>query len=1266
MRIINSGSTKFNVALGRGLRTFKPWNWVPILVAVPLLLTAVLWVMAPQLGQAQGSVPAQPTGLMATVGGQQATLSWDDPSDSGITGYEYLFHAQVAKLTASDGAANDYFGHSVAVDGDTAVVGTFGDGPGAAYVYTRQLGAWSRVAKLTASDGSTDHWFGYSVGVDGDTVVVGARLHNSGVGAAYVFIKPPAGWVTTSTAAKLTPSDGAGSDYFGESVAVEGDTVVVGAPSHDENGVAQSGAAYVFTEPGTGWVSTSTAAKLTASDGAVADQFGYSVAVDGNTLVAGAYGDDSNRGSAYVFTKPADGWASSSTAAKLTASDRANDDNFGYSVAVDGDTVVAGASDDDSDRGSAYVFTKPADGWASSSTAAKLTASDIANDDNFGISVALDEDTVLVGAYQDDDKGSNSGSACLFSKPATGWVTDSETVKLTASDGAGDDNFGISVALDEDTVLVGAYQDDDKGSNSGSAYVFDYSGWTDIPDSGAGGTNATSYTVTGLTNNAEYDFRIRAMNSVGTSPASDAVTVTPTNMAPTAVDDTAATLENSSVDINVVANDTDPDHEPTLSVTAVTTPANGTAVIASGSTTTVTYTPHVHFVGTDSFDYTLSDGTDTDTGTVTVIVGRPAAPTGLTAAQGGNGQVTLQWNDPDDSHIIEYQYSTNGGTTFIDIPGSSSTTTSYTITGLSAGVEYTIALRAVNASGDGAPATVTVTTNTPPTAVNDTVTTPINTAVDINVVANDTDPDSGTTFSVTAVTTPAHGTAVIKSGSTTTVTYTPPLNSTGTDGFDYTLSDGIDTDTGEVTVIVGVPAAPTGLTVTPGDGQLTLDWTDPDDPEIIKYQYSTDGGTTFANMPGSNENTTSYTVTGLTNDTEYTIAVRAVSWRGNGPAATVTATLPLAGPANLVVGEDSTRIMLQWDTGDPEITHYLISSEIIDGNVNLNPPPDLLVPAETGAKTTVEFTGLVNYTVQAAEVSGGQTVVTGPGSSVEATPQVAVPAAPTNLTTTSGHGQVTVTWDNPNDITIRKYQYKTGGGTTFNHMNGSGRNTTSFTFTGLDNGETYALGIRASNLSGESATTYVTAVPGWPAPTNLVAGVDSTRIVLQWDTGDPGITDYLVTYYYWGSGVYSQTLVPAGSGPKTTTELTSLIDGEEYAITVQTAEVVGGETVVAGASASVLATPTVAVPAAPTNLTATPGDGQVTVTWDNPGNITIRKYQYSTNGGTTFHHMNGSGRNTTSFTFTGLYNGEPYTLAIRASNLSGESEAAAVTATPSE
>ena len=487
-------------------------------------------------------------------------------------------------------------------------------------MYTRQSGVWSQVAKLTASDGAGGDYFGISIAVDGDTVVVGAYLDDTSsadTGSAYVFTKPNTGWADATETAKLTASDWGSGDYFGLSVAVEGNIVVVGAAQDDDNGY-NSGSAYVFRKPADGWVTATETAKLTASDGVDDDEFGISVAVHGDTVVAGAWGDDSDKGAAYVFTKPPTGWVTTNTAAKLTASDGADDDEFGISVAVHGDTVVAGAWGDDSDKGAAYVFTKPTDGWVTTNTAAKLTASDGADDDEFGVSVAVDGDTVVVAADRDD---ASRGAAYVFTKPAPGWATTSTAAKLTASDRAANDHFGISVAVDGDTVVVvGAFWDDDKGSKSGSAYAYQVSDWTGIPTSGSGETNATSYTVTGLINNGEYGFRIRATNSVGTSPASDPVTVTPTNTAPTAVDDTANTLENSSVDINVVANDIDPDFGATLSVTAVTSPSSGTVVIKSGSTTTVTYTPDTGFNGADSFDYTLSDGTDTDTGTVTVLV----------------------------------------------------------------------------------------------------------------------------------------------------------------------------------------------------------------------------------------------------------------------------------------------------------------------------------------------------------------------------------------------------------------------------------------------------------------------------------------------------------------------------------------------------------------------------------------------------------------------------------------------------------------------
>ena len=202
------------------------------------------------------------------------------------------------------------------------------------------------------------------------------------------------------------------------------------------------------------------------------------MSVSGDTIVVGADRDDGNEsfsGSAYVFEKPVGGWADAPQTAKLTASDGAAGDYFGRSVSVSGDTIVVGAhgdGDNGSFFGSAYVFKKPSGGWMDATETAKLTASDGAAEHRFGRSVSVSGDTVVVGAYGDDDNGFRSGSAYVFEKPSGGWMDATQTAKLTASDGASGDVFGVSVSVSGDTVVVGAYGDDDNGSASGSAYVF--------------------------------------------------------------------------------------------------------------------------------------------------------------------------------------------------------------------------------------------------------------------------------------------------------------------------------------------------------------------------------------------------------------------------------------------------------------------------------------------------------------------------------------------------------------------------------------------------------------------------------------------------------------------------------------------------------------------------------------------------------------------------------------------------------------------------
>ncbi|MFC1981249.1 FG-GAP repeat protein [Chloroflexota bacterium] len=218
--------------------------------------------------------------------------------------------------------------------------------------------------------------------------------------------------------------------------------------------------------------------KLIASDGATDDLFGYTVSISGDTLVVGAYQDDDNgsdSGSAYVFARNQGGADNWGQVAKLIASDGAEDDRFGRTVSISGDTLAVGAHGDDdngSESGSAYVFERNQGGADSWGQVKKLTSSDVATGDNFGLSVSISGDTLIVGAVWDDDNGSNSGSAYLFERNQGGADNWGEIAKLTASDGAADDEFGHAVSISGDTLVVGMRLDDDNGPNSGSAYVF--------------------------------------------------------------------------------------------------------------------------------------------------------------------------------------------------------------------------------------------------------------------------------------------------------------------------------------------------------------------------------------------------------------------------------------------------------------------------------------------------------------------------------------------------------------------------------------------------------------------------------------------------------------------------------------------------------------------------------------------------------------------------------------------------------------------------
>jgi hypothetical protein len=333
------------------------------------------------------------------------------------------------QLIAPDGAAFDYFGSAVAISGDTVVAGAWADkigtnmGQGSAYVFTRSGDYWSFQQKLTASDGAYSDFFGMSVALDGDRLAVGAEgddITSTDQGSAYVFTRSGGVW---SFQQKLFASDGQVQAAFGGSITLDGNTLAVGARSDAFNLNFQQGSVYVFvlTGPILGPQHWTQQQKLRAGDGAKGDFFGYSVALDGDTLAVGAKYDDIganiDQGSVYVFTRSGTDWMQKQ---KLTAPDGATYDTFGYSVAISGDTVVGGANEDQFGanvlQGSAYVFTRSGGYWT---VEQKLSAYDGAAYDKFGYSVAISGDTVAVGAPGDSDTISLHGAVYVFNVPST-------------------------------------------------------------------------------------------------------------------------------------------------------------------------------------------------------------------------------------------------------------------------------------------------------------------------------------------------------------------------------------------------------------------------------------------------------------------------------------------------------------------------------------------------------------------------------------------------------------------------------------------------------------------------------------------------------------------------------------------------------------------------------------------------------------------------------------------------------------------------------
>lgn len=353
-------------------------------------------------------------------------------------------------LTASDGTAGDLFGTSVAVSGDYALVGAFSkningkQAQGAVYVFMRSGNTWIQQQRLTASDGDTNNYFGTSVAIEGDYALIGAAVKtlggNGAQGAAYVFVRSGNNWVQQQ---RITASDGSANEYFGISVAISGEYALVGVYNKTVGDNFRQGAAYVFVRSGSSWTQQQ---RLTASDGAANDRFGYSVAISGEYALVGAYANNSDQGAAYVFMRSGTTWSQQQ---RLTASDGVAGDRFGYSVDISGEYALIGAYQksigNNGSQGAAYVFMRSGSSWNQQQ---RLIASDGAASDQLGISVAISGEYALVGAV---GKSISSVAAYVFMRSGSNW---SQQQRL-ADDSRVEVWNGTSVGLSNRTYIIG-------------------------------------------------------------------------------------------------------------------------------------------------------------------------------------------------------------------------------------------------------------------------------------------------------------------------------------------------------------------------------------------------------------------------------------------------------------------------------------------------------------------------------------------------------------------------------------------------------------------------------------------------------------------------------------------------------------------------------------------------------------------------------------------------------------------------------------------
>jgi large repetitive protein len=827
--------------------------------------------------------------------------------------------------------------------------------------------------------------------------------------------------------------------------------------------------------------------------------------------------------------------------------------------------------------------------------------------------------------------GTGAASSAVSSTPST-----IPTAPSIASSSRGDQQIVINLSATSDGgSAITNYQ---YSIDNGSSYQAFSPAQTSSP-----------ITITGLTNGTSYTVRLKAVNVNGVSSASSSTTLTPaTTPSPPTL--TTATKGNQQISVAFTAGNNGGETITNYSYSTnngasytLCSPAQTSSpIVITGLTNGTTYT--VKLRALNAVGYSLASNALSATPSTI-----PNAPTSLVATH-GNQQTSIAFTagSTGGSALTDYLYSTNGGSSYAS---SGVTSSPIVITGLTNGTTYSVVLKAVNANGNSsASSSVSTIPSTTPSAPTSLVATHGDTQVSVAFTAGSNggaaitnyqySTDNGSTFQAFS---PAQASSpVVITGLSNGTSYSIKLKAMNLDGTSSASSTVSSTPS-------KVPEPPTNLSYTTGDAQVSIAFTAPNNngAVITNYQYSTNGGSSFQAFSPA-QTSSPVTISGLTNGTSYSVKLKAVNVDGASSASSaVTAITIPATPTSLVATHGDQQVSVAFtagSTGGSAITNYQYSTDGGSTYQAFSTPQ---------TSSPVVITGLTNGTTYSIKLKAVNAIGTSnASSSVSSTPSK-IPNVPTNLSYTTGDTQLSISFTAPNNngAAITNYQYSTNGGSSFQAFSPA-QTSSPVTISGLTNGTSYSIQLKAVNLDGaSSASSAITAITIPVYPTNLVATHGDQQVSVAFTPGNDGgstITNY---QYSTDGGSSFQAFSPAQASSPVT--ITGLTNGTSYSIKLKTVNAIG----TSNASSTVSSIPS-RIPDAPTNLSYTTGDTQLTIAFTAPNNngATITNYQYSTDGGSSFQAFSPA-QTSSPVHITGLTNGTSYSVQLKAVNLDGPSAA---------